>query len=167
MPLIEFDALPDEARVWVFAASDDLTPDRAGVLIGAVDAYLAGWRAHGEPLTSARDWRDGRFLAVGVDQSTAGASGCSIDALFRILHGLQPSLGTTLLGGGRVFYRDRAGQVRVTERAELARLTAAGELGEETPVFDTAVTTAGEYRRRFERPLRESRYRATAPSRAP
>ena len=42
-----------------------------------VDAFLDQWNAHGSALTCAREWRDDRFLAIGVDQSTAGASGCS------------------------------------------------------------------------------------------
>ena len=42
----------------------------AAKLLAAVDAYLMQWKAHGHPLTAARDWRDDRFLAIGVDQRT-------------------------------------------------------------------------------------------------
>jgi hypothetical protein len=153
MPPIPFPSLPDDARVWVFAAADPVRGAAADALLARVDAFLATWAAHGVPLRCARDWRDDRFLAVGVDQSVEGASGCSIDGMFRTLQGLESTLGTTLLGGGRVYWRDDAGVVQVADRESFAR-RAGGDAA--LPVFDTTVTTAGGWRARFERPLAES-----------
>jgi len=152
MSQVQFDALPDDARVWVFGSGAALEEALVSSLLRHVDDYLAEWQAHGEPLTSARDWREGRFLVIGVDQRTAGASGCSIDALFRILQGLERTLGTSLVAGGRVFYRDARGEVQCVDRATYASRARQGEVGGDTPVFDTTVTTAGAYREGFERP---------------
>ncbi len=159
---IEFSELADDARLWIFAASDPLTGERADALLREVDDYLEQWKAHGEILRCARDWRNDRFLAIGVDQSTAGASGCSIDGLFRALQRLQSSLGTSLVGGGRVFYRDNDGAIHVTDRPGFARGAAAGEINRETLVYDTSVVTAGDYRTKFERPMGESWHRDLA-----
>ena len=156
MPAVPFDALPDDARLWVFATEQPLTDDGARALHAAVDDFLAGWAAHGAPLQSARDWRDGRFLAVAIDQRTENASGCSIDGLFRSLRALEPALGTTLLAGGRVYWRDTAGAVRSGDRGALRQAVAAGTIGASTPVFDTTVATAGDWRHGFERPLAAS-----------
>ena len=156
MPQIPFDTLPDDARLWVFGSSAPLDAAASARLLDEVDAFLRVWAAHGAPLRSGRDWRDDHFLAIGVDQSTAGASGCSIDGLFRSLRTLERELDTTLLGGGRVFYRDASGTVRVAERDEFGDLAAAGMVGDETLVFDTTVGTVGEWRRLFERQAAES-----------
>ena len=156
MPQVPFASLPDDARLWIFGASEPLSADAGVALLQVVDDYLAGWQAHGEPLTCGRDWREGRFLVIGVDQRTAGASGCSIDALFRALQPLERRLGTTLLAGGRVFYRDAHGQVQCVDRDTYARRARAGVIDVETPVFDTTLTTAGDYRARFERPAASS-----------
>ena len=156
MPQVTFDALPDDARVWVFGASAPLDDEAAAALLSEVDAYLRQWQAHGAPLTCARDWHAGQFLAIGVDQSTAGASGCSIDALFRILQGLERSLGASLVAGGRVFYRDATGAVQCVDRPTYAARARAGVLGSDTPVFDTTLTSARDYRDRFERPAAAS-----------
>jgi hypothetical protein len=150
MPVIPFEALPDRARVWVFASEEPLTESARDQLLGAVDAYLAKWQAHGQPLTSARTWRDDRFLAVGVDQTDAYASGCSIDGLFRTLQLLRPVLGTTLLPGGCVHYRDPGGDIRAVTRDAFADLGASGAVTAETTVFDPTVATAAEWRERFE-----------------
>jgi len=157
MPAVSFDQLPDDARLWVFASADPLDDDRAARLLAEVDAFLDGWAAHGHPLRAGRDWRDGRFLAVGVDQSTAGASGCSIDGLFRRLQALEPVLRTSLVGGaGRVYWRATDGAVASSPRAEARARAAAGAWGADTLVFDTSLTSAGDWRRRFERPARDS-----------
>ena len=74
MPIVHFDDLPDSARVWIFASDVPLAGETADLVLASVDAFLAGWKAHGVPLRCARDWRDGRFLAVGVDVTAENAS---------------------------------------------------------------------------------------------
>jgi hypothetical protein len=153
---VSFETLPDDARVWVFGAANELTASASDRLLDAVDDFLAQWNAHGSPLMCGREWRDNRFLAIGVDQSTAGASGCSIDGLFRTLARLEPDLGTSLLGAGRVYYRDDSGRVNAATRPVFNQLAREGRIGPETLAFDTSITTASAWRERFERPVRES-----------
>jgi hypothetical protein len=156
MPRVEFNQLPDDARVWVFASDRPLTSDETRTLLSEVDDFLAAWKAHGAPLRSAREWREDRFLVIGVDPTAEQASGCSIDGLFRGLRALEGALGTTLVGGGRVFYRDSRGAAQVAPRREVPALAAASVLSRDTPIFDTALTDAGAYRERFETPARDS-----------
>src|SRR5687768_11034061 len=151
MPVVDFSALPSNARVWVFASDKPLTGADADALLTEVDRFLAQWQAHGAPLRSARDWRDDRFLAIGVDPTAEQASGCSIDGLFRGLRDLERSLGTQLVGGGRVFYRDAAGRSQTAPRKEIASL-----VGADTPVYDTSVTDARGYRDGFVRKASET-----------
>jgi hypothetical protein len=152
MPIVAFESLPDDARAWVFGASRSMTPSEAETLLAPVDAYLAQWKAHGAPLTVGRQWSDARFLTVAVDQSTAGASGCSIDGLFRELVAVQHRIGVELVGGGRVFWRAADGTVHGGTRDEFAAAAGEGSIQPATPVFDTTVTTLGGWRARFERP---------------
>lgn len=154
MPIVSFDSLPDEARVWVFGSDRALTGDDAERLLSEVDRFLAQWKAHGIPLTSARDWRNEHLLTIGVDSTREGASGCSIDGLFRVLQAVERPLSARLVGGGRVFYRDPTGEVRCVPRDRLRELVTTGVLTGDTVVFDTGLTTAGEWRARFEAPAR-------------
>lgn len=156
MPIVPFDTLPDSARVWVFGADRPLGEEATATLLKEVDAFLADWKAHGAPLTVGSQFRDNRFLVIAVDQSTAGASGCSIDGLFRVLQGLQQKLGASLVGGGRVYYRDHAGTVQSTSRDELSGLAASGEITKDSVVFDTSLTDLGTFRRLFEVRAKES-----------
>jgi hypothetical protein len=79
------------------------------------------------------------------------ASGCSIDGLFRTLRGLEREIGAQLLGGGRVFYRNN-GSTQVASRDEFERLVGQGDVTTDTTVFDTSLTTAADWRTRFEQP---------------
>lgn len=156
MPLVPFETLPDDARVWVFAGDRPITGSDATRLLDAVDAYLARWKAHGEPLTVARTFTEDRFLTVAVDQRASHASGCSVDGLFRTLKEVERDAGVSLVGAGRVHYRDADGSVRSVERGDFGDLAAAGRVAADTPVFDPTVTTLGEWRKRFEARVGES-----------
>ena len=156
MPFVSFDKLPNDARIWVFGADAPVDEVDAGRLLAAVDGFLMQWKAHGHPLTCARDWRDDRFLVIGVDQNTEGASGCSIDGLYRTLQGVEKSIGTTLVAGGRVFFRDAHGFVHCLSQDDFASMARRGQVSGDTLVFDTTVQTAAAYRTAFERPAEVS-----------
>ena len=100
MPRTTFDKLPPTARLWIFAADRELPAPEADRLLTAVDRFLEEWTAHRQHLMAARDWRHARFLLVGVDESTAGVSGCSIDALVREIKQLEQAMGVTLADSG-------------------------------------------------------------------
>lgn len=156
MPTVGFDQLPGEARVWIFASDRPLTAAESSSLLAEVDGFLEQWKAHGAPLRSAREWRDNQFLVIGVDPTLEQASGCSIDGLFRGLRALEQRLGTSLVAGGRVFYRDGSGTPRMAARRDVPALAANGELRPDSIVFDTSLTSASAYRDRFEVPVSES-----------
>lgn len=163
MPLVAFSDIPDDARVWVFASSRPLAGDAESALLRDVDDFLGGWRAHGSPLAAARDWRDHQFLAITVDPRSADASGCSLDSLFRSFKSLEQEMGVTMLGGGRVFYRDASGAVQTTDRAGFDALASDGTITGETPVFDTSVTSARDWRTKFELPAAKSWHASLLP----
>lgn len=156
MPLVPFDTLPPDARIWVFGSDVPLNGAVADTLLAEVDGYLSQWKAHGFPLKAAREWREDRFLVIGIDPTEEQASGCSIDGLFRALQQLQKTIGAQLVGGGRVFYRDATGAAQSISRSEFSDLTAKGTVGPKTPVFDTSVTRLADWKAKFEKPLAES-----------
>ena len=89
---ISFDAMPDEARIWIIPAAEAVPAETSARLLQQVDAFLEEWHAHGHPVVGARDWRYDQFLLVAVDEASAGASGCSIDAMVNTLARLERAL---------------------------------------------------------------------------
>lgn len=155
MRLPDLEHLPDDARIWIFAADRPIPEEESGAVLEAVDGFLEDWTAHGVPLSGARDWRHDRFLVVGVDESLAPPSGCSIDALVRVLKDLEARLGVRFLGNESVWYRTDDGVHRAT-RGDFKRKALSGEVTPDVVVFDNAVTRLADLREgRWEGPARE------------
>ncbi len=136
MPKMEIREMPDSARVWVFGAAAPVVGVGYERLMFAVDSYLSGWRAHGAPLLCARDWRD--------------------DRMFRTLANAEADVGTSLVGGGTIFWRDAAGTVQSGTRKEFVAAAGSAEVSLDTPVMDLTISTVGDWRTRFERPASET-----------
>ena len=153
---VAFSALPDEARLWIFASPDAVESSTADQLLDRVDSFLEEWHAHGHPVVGGRDWRHDHFLLVAADEAATGVSGCSTDALFRIFKQAEKELGITLLDGSLVWYRE-AGEVRSASRAEFRERAQSGLVTGDTIVFDNTVRSVGEVRNgAWERPAREA-----------
>ena len=156
MPRIDFHDLPDHSRIWVFPASRTLTEDETRSLLAQVDAFLAGWAAHGQPLRSGHLLVDERFLLVGVDEDAEAPSGCSIDALVNRLEASGSALGISLLDHAPVWFRSGE-TVRSVSRAEFRSLVQDGVVTPDTRVFDTSLTRMTDLRGEgLERAARDS-----------
>jgi hypothetical protein len=163
MPITSFDSLPDNARVWVFGSAQPLSEKEREALLQRVDAFLADWKAHGEPLTAAKIFSHDRFLTVAVDQNSAHASGCSIDGLFRSLKELEQKMGTSLLDRSLVYYSDSTG-IHAVGREQFSALAGNGKVSADTSVFDPTVTTLGEWRARFQSKAADSWHAGLLPA---
>lgn len=157
MSATDFARLPDDARLWVFAASRPLSAGESAALLERVNHFVSGWLAHGRPVVGAAELRHDRFLLVAADERATGVSGCSIDSLFHTLGGVEAEMGLTLRDAAAVLFRDASGEVRGATRPEFRELARGGAVDAETPVFDNTVSTVGALRAgEWERPLRES-----------
>jgi hypothetical protein len=142
---IEFTDLPDDARIWTFGVQRPLSPEEEQGFLEAVDGFLDTWAAHGTPLRGARRWHHGRMLVVGVDESAAPPSGCSIDALVHSLKDLEQRLDTRIVDNAPVWYL-RDGEVSAVSRKEFRQRAESEEVDRDTVVFDPTLTRMAEYR---------------------
>ena len=153
MPIVPFDSLPDASRVWVFGSDRALTGEDAQRLLAEVDRFLGQWKAHGVPLTCARDWRDEHLLTIGVDSTAEGVGLFDRRVVPRARGGRAPARNAARRRTG-VLSRRRTGAVHHPRPA-----AGAGERQrrhQDTPVFDTGITSAGEWRSHFEAPARST-----------
>jgi hypothetical protein len=155
MPSTNFTALPDTSRVYVFATSRQLSAPEGTRLLEQVDAFIAGWQSHQDPVTAARDWRYDQFLLIGVDERSTSLSGCSIDAMTRIFKAMENQLGVSLLDSSAVYYRD-AGTIRRASREEFRALARDGRVTPDTIVFNNTVSRLSDLDHAWEIPFRNS-----------
>ncbi len=136
---VNIDQLSNDAHIWIFGISPALDDAQSATLLRQVDAFLEHWAAHGVPIKSARDLREGSFLIIAADEKSE-KSGCSIDRMFGTLRSLERELDVQILDANRVFLRDR-GSVRAVARGEFRNAATP-----DTPVFDVTAEKLGEVR---------------------
>lgn len=68
-----------ESRVWVYTASRHLAEEEISAMEERIANFCHSWTAHNQQLKAGGYIAYGRMVVLIVDESQAGASGCSID----------------------------------------------------------------------------------------
>jgi hypothetical protein len=140
MSYVPFTDLPPTAKTWVFGANAPLDDGRARLIRSELESFVRDWSAHGSDLPASFDLLRRRFIVVAADDA-AQPGGCSVDRLFRLVGAFEASAGVSFLESSLVFFEEGDGEVRSASRDEFHQLSANGEVGPETKVFDVAVDT--------------------------
>ena len=86
--LVDFDIIPDESRIWIYASEHKLTDEQQRYILNSICDSLREWEAHKNPLTAGIKIIENHFIVVALDESKNGARGCSIDTLQNKIHEL-------------------------------------------------------------------------------
>lgn len=151
----DFASLPDSTRIWIYQGDRLLTGDEAATAEREARRFAADWTAHNRSLRASAAVLHNLFLVLAVDESQAGASGCSIDASVHFVRDLQRKLGLSFLDKMHVAYR-QGDAVRVSPVDDLADRYRRGLVTDDTPVFNNLVATKGELLTGWEMPLANS-----------
>ena len=153
LDLAPFDALPDDADVWVRTADAPFSPAQQAALLDGLAAFFPTWRSHGRVVRGAATVAEGRFLVAAGVTAPGDLSGCGKDALAREIDRLAEAAGVRWADPLAVAYRGVDGAVRVVGRRDLRDRIAAGDVLATTGVFDPSVANLGALRADpFERP---------------
>lgn len=155
MPLAPYDTLPDDTRVWIYQSNRPLTETEVRSAREALQAFVQEWVSHNRQLRAYGDVWHRTFFVLMVDESQAGASGCSIDKSVYFLKSLEDRLGVDLFD--RMAFAYREGEVvNVLPRSAFQEAYSKGRITDDTPVFDNLVDTKAALEGQWEKPLRES-----------
>ena len=103
--LVNFDILPDNSRLWVYAAERQLTNEQEEYILKSISDHIQGWESHKVPLTAGVNILENHFIVVALDESKNVASGCSIDTLQHKIQDLEKELSISLMNRLNVFCR--------------------------------------------------------------
>ena len=153
--LVNFDSLPNEARIWLYQSDQKFDDEQVAKIEKDLSTFLTGWTAHGSNLKAGFEVKYHRFIIIGLDQSEASASGCSIDSQVRFIIALQQELGVDLLDKMNVTYYQND---RIHHKAllDFKQMVKDGAVGKNTIVFNNLVANVGEYKTNWEIPAIES-----------
>ena len=101
--LVNFNTIPEESRIWIYAAEQKFLNDQENHILKSISDHLQNWEAHKVPLTAGVIILENQFVVVALDETKNGASGCSIDTLQNTIQELENELSISLLNRLNVF----------------------------------------------------------------
>ena len=147
MGLIDFEQLPDAARLWIFGSSKPVDSGKISFVRKSVREFIEQWLSHKREVTAGWDLKYNRFFLIGVDESGTGMSGCSIDSMVHNFRTIEKELETEIVNShGFIFYKDAGDRVWCVSRQEFKDLAKQSIVNEETIVFNNTIQSVSELR---------------------
>jgi hypothetical protein len=117
------------------------------------------WTAHNQALTASSEVFENQCIVLMVDESQAGASGCSIDKSVHFLEDLGRQIGADFFERMRFAWADENGQLHFAARPELTAARQSGAVTDRTPMLNTLVQNRRELLEKWLVPFGESWHR--------
>ncbi|MFD2147788.1 ABC transporter ATPase [Mucilaginibacter antarcticus] len=143
------------SRVWVYQSDKKLTDDVVQQVQQRLDAFATQWTAHNNQLKARGEVRYNRFLILIIDETQAGASGCSIDKSVRFMQDLEKEFNINLFDRFNLAYRD-ADEVLSLPRHGFEELLKNGTINTNTIVYNNLVQNLSELQNKWEVPFKDS-----------
>ena len=152
---VSFDQLPDSSRIWVYQASRKLSASEIAMMEETLKDLCNSWKAHGAELHTSFSIQYSQFILLGVDESMAGASGCSIDGSVRQLKEIQSHIGIDLFDRTQVAFLSGE-TVEVVKMTDLKNHFLSGRLNGASLLFNNAISQKGDLKKNWLIPVEKS-----------
>lgn len=153
--LVDFETLPDESRVWIYQSNRSFTDAEITEIKEGLAQFLTQWTAHGSQLNAGFTIRYKRFIVIALDQSHAGASGCSIDASVHFIQEIERNYDVVLLDRMNVSYK-QGEYIAYKTLQDFKKMAKDRAISKNTIVFNNLVTNKLEFTEHWEVPASES-----------
>lgn len=118
-----FDGFSDESRVWFYTTDRAITPTEAAFVQENLEHFASSWKAHSTPLKAKACMLNEYIIAFVVDQTTANASGCSVDSSVRFVKELGKELEVDFFNRMNVVIEDHEGNRSLHSYRKLKELS--------------------------------------------
>ena len=153
--LVSFDKLPLNSRVWVYSSNRKFIQKEIISIRKDLENFLSNWTSHNQNLETGFELRYDRFIIIAVNQEINDASGCSIDNCVRFIKKLENKYEVDLLDKMNVIYKQDK-HLYHKKLNEFISMYKNNSVSLNTVVFNNLVNTVGEYKLKWEVPVKES-----------
>ncbi len=143
------------SRVWIYQSDKKLADTVVQQIQERLNNFTAEWTAHNNQLKAKAEIRYNRFLILIVDETQAGASGCSIDKSVNFMKRLEQEFSLNLFDRFNLAYRD-ADEVLSLPRHDFEDLLKQGSINTNTIVYNNLVQNLTELETKWEVPFKDS-----------
>ncbi|WP_158796947.1 ABC transporter ATPase [Pedobacter sp. L105] len=144
-----------QSKVWIYQSDREFTDQEISAIQQDLNAFTSQWKAHGHQLQAKADILYRYFIVFVVDEATAGATGCSIDASVRVVKGLELEYGVDLFNRFNMAYKVND-KVVVVNKEDFETLISIKKITPESIVFNNMVQTLAEFETKWEVPFKDS-----------
>ncbi|WP_285009228.1 ABC transporter ATPase [Pedobacter faecalis] len=144
-----------QSKVWVYQSNRKFTSDEVQAIRKRLDTFLSQWTAHGQALKAKAEIVHDFFIVLVVDEASASATGCSIDASVRVIKEIEQEYQVDLFDRFNMAYKVND-VVVVATKEDFQTLVDIKAVGPETIVFNNLVTTLEEFESKWEVPFGQS-----------
>jgi hypothetical protein len=145
----------ENSRVWVYQSDKQLSDEQTVHLQAKLDNFTKSWTAHNNQLKAKAEIRYNRFIILVVDESQAGASGCSIDKSVHFMQQVEQHYGINLFDRFNLAYRDGE-EILSVPRAKFEELLANKTINTDTIVFNNVIQSFKDLQTKWEVPFKDS-----------
>lgn len=145
----------NDYRVIIYPASRPFTTKEAKVVTEKLYDFLSTWAAHGKPLSSSFKIEKNQFIVVCVDEEIEMASGCSIDALGKVMREIDEEYQLGLFDRMKACFVEN-GEVKTLKLLDFKAKVRNGELSSNIEVFDFSKNTYLDFLSHFLLPFDKS-----------
>ena len=153
--LVDFNELPDHSRIWIYQSNRSFTESELQDIQQSVSEFLKQWTAHGSDLHAGFEIKYNRFIIIGLDQTNASASGCSIDASVHFMQTLEQKFQVELMDRMNVSFK-QGEYIAYKPLTDFKKMAKDKAVSANTIVFNNLVATKQEYLENWEVPASES-----------
>jgi len=150
-----FKGFSSESKIWIYASDRLISETECDKINDKIATFTKSWTAHDVALKAAGCILHNRFVVLCVDQSQTTASGCSIDKSVHFMQSVEKDFGLNLFDRLTVYYLDND-KMNFFRLSELKEKMVAGDIVENSKIFDTTITQLGLMRNDFTRNARNS-----------
>ncbi|HKJ06466.1 MAG TPA: hypothetical protein VJ970_03285 [Flavobacteriaceae bacterium] len=137
---IQYEAMPSDARVWVYQSTRKFTNEEENKLADEITAFLNSWKRHGKDLKASFKIFHNQLIVILVDEKYNPVSGCAIDASVNFMKQLEKEYNIDLTNNLNIsFFQDT--KLNVVPLKTFKEYIADKKVNANTTVFNNLVTT--------------------------
>ncbi len=145
-----------DSKIWIYQADRLLSDAETAIVNEKTASFTAQWISHNNGLKAMGECLHQLFLVLMVDESQAGASGCSIDKSVRFIKTMEDELGVSFFNRLKFSFFDENKNIQIVDKQSFKQFFLEEKINNDTLVFDTLVQNKREFDAFFVKKLSES-----------
>lgn len=141
---VNFNTLPDQAKVWMYQASRPFTEADKKVIYNLSEVFLSQWESHNIPVQGSVDVLNDLFIRIAAFTDEPSMCGRAQDAQVRLAKELEQELDLQLTNRMLLAFEIEK-EIKVVHLDDVPGLVSEGLISNESTFFNNLITSKEEF----------------------